>query len=584
MKFKNIITLFLIIFLVQNIISAQELLINQGFKSEDGLWCFPLASDNTQYLYLPLDGRLAKNEKDSLPKFSYMRYIIEKPSEEASSSAINNADGGGILHMLVLYDTPKEIVENAQSELRKLYDNKEITITGPVVFKKARYAVISSIISEDNLRKNSLLTTGEAPVLEGSKIALSFELDPVKSKLLLESFKMATSDVSIVFELTFGGLSDNFEAIMTVNWDEFRNSQSFGGKANVYIVSAEVEAGFDKLRKNNHIQLDIKGSNTKMEALIQVVYEKLMKLVFEPILPEEATQQDDSRAEDALTSAITGLFDTDGALGSGNTLGFGISAFYKQKDFEFEGTGTMEFTGRFPLDRNHFITFNLGNMFDLYGNDERVFKDVPLYDPAFKQRDIFVGIDGALEREFEKMVEGVTVWMKKTHANGTETIKDVFINKKKFIETEGRLPMSYLNHDDVDMTEWLNYDYKTIWKFTGGATYESEWKKESSSMINLHVPFKRKAIELEGDINDLTQQDIKVTKVKIEYDFFGETKTHDVKIREGDNLSEKSFEITLPTNQEEINYTITWFKKDGSRLEKKGVDKYGLIFIDDTSE
>lgn len=57
-------------------------------------------------------------------------------------------------------------------------------------------------------------------VLQGSKIALSFELDPQRSKLLLESFKTNTPDVSIVFDLTFSGLLDAYNAKMTVDWAE----------------------------------------------------------------------------------------------------------------------------------------------------------------------------------------------------------------------------------------------------------------------------------------------------------------------------------------------------------------------------
>lgn len=570
------------LFLMCHLGMGQDLLINQGHRSENGLWCFPLLSDTTQYLYLPADAALVM--EDSLPKFSFMRYILEKPSTEASSSALSQADGGGILHFLVQYYTPKGMIQQAEEELRETYENEDIRIRGPVVFKKARYTVISSIVNEDNVRTNRYLTSGEAPVLEGSKIALAFEMDPIKSKLLMESLKMTTSDISVAFELTFEGISDHFEASMEVDWNEVKNSQSFGGKANVYVVSAEVEAGFEKLRKNNNIRLDIRGSNTKMEALIQVVYDKLLTLMFEPVIKDDVPKEDNSNSEDFITDAVTGLFETDGALGSGNILGFGLSAHYKQKDINFQGTGTMDFTGRFPSERNHFLTFNLGNLYQEYGQDSLIFRDVPMWDPAFQQRAVYVGIDGSLEREFEDMIEGVTVWIKKQHANDDITLKDVFVNKDKFSESEGRIPIIYLNHGDTDLDQWMNYEYKTIWNFTGGAKFTTAYKPDASSMINLYTPFKRKAIELEGDLDELTQADIKVTKVKIEYDFFGETQSHDVKIRQGDALDEKSFEITLPNDQDEINYTITWFKKDGSRMEKQGTDQYGLIFIDDLPE
>jgi hypothetical protein len=46
-------------------------------------------------------------------------------------------------------------------------------------------------------------------------------------------------------------------------------------------------------------------------------------------------------------------------------------------------------------------------------------------------------------------------------------------------------------------------------------------------------------------------------------------------------LADKTFEITVPLNTREVNYEITWFKKDGSKISTSGVDEHGLLFIDE---
>ncbi len=109
---------FVFIFIIVGIFptKAQTILMNEGINA-DGLWCFPVLDQPDTYKYLPLEAHLALHE-NGLPQFSYMRYILEKPSENSMNS-ITDADGGGILHFLVLYDTPKEKVLDAEQFLQE---------------------------------------------------------------------------------------------------------------------------------------------------------------------------------------------------------------------------------------------------------------------------------------------------------------------------------------------------------------------------------------------------------------------------------------------------------------------------------
>ena len=70
-----------------------------------------------------------------------------------------------------------------------------------------------------------------------------------QATLLLESFKMATPDVSIVFDMTFAGLTEAYQAHLTVDWSEVRESEAFSAGASIYFVSADVEKVFDDLRR-----------------------------------------------------------------------------------------------------------------------------------------------------------------------------------------------------------------------------------------------------------------------------------------------------------------------------------------------
>ncbi|WP_156133076.1 hypothetical protein [Lacinutrix sp. Hel_I_90] len=556
--------------------NSQQVYIDQGIQV-NGLWCFPTHNNPKEYQYLPTRSRLALDE-DKHPKFSFMRYITERPTTEDTTSSIKEAGGGGILHFLILYDTPKTQVEDAELLLQERFEDDTFKIKGPILFETGKYALVSSILNGvTNEREQKVISMGEAPVMENSKIALSFDVDPLHSKLLLESFKMDTPDISIMFDLTFSGLTEAYDATLEIDWSEIKKSVSFGAGGTIYFVGADVEFGLDELFKDNSIRLITNGSDANLEALLTTVYDKLLELMFKPVEPAIVPEEQ----QGGIMDAVTALIGEDGPISSGNTTGFGLNASFQRKELRSEGQSRLFFKGRSTVFRHHILTFNIGDLYQNYGNDTRFFRDVPIWDPAFQQREVFVGVDGDLEKEFESMLNSVTLSVRKKHLNGSETVKEVFLNKERFKSYEGNLSMFYLNQGDTIQTDWLNYQYKTVWKFNGGGSYESEWLDENGAMVNLYVPFKRRKIILDGNLKALEAQSVKAISVLVDYPFFDKTKTHRLTLRPNDILEEKNFDITLPNTEEEVNYTITWFIEDQPSITKQAKDKYGLIFIDE---
>ncbi|MDZ4710513.1 MAG: hypothetical protein SH818_19090 [Saprospiraceae bacterium] len=555
-------------------ISAQQVYIDKGVYLE-GLWCFPLHADSLSYVYMPTRGRLSIGE-DKKPKFSYLRYIINKPSENNTNRSITEADGGGILHFLVLYDTPEETVTSAEEALQKKLANKNIKIKGPVIFEKGSYALISSILNPSNGSvEKKLITLGEAPVLENSSIALSFSLKPQESKLLLESFKMNTPDVSIIFDLTFGGLTDAYDAELDIDWSEVKHSDAFKAGGSVYFVGADIEVAFEKMRRQSAIKLRVNGSGGILEGLLNTVYDKLLNLMFVPAKPEKVEQAG------GLGAALNALTDPNGPMGSRKTTGFGINVGYQMKDMQSSGVSHLYFKGRSQVTRHHYVTFNIGNLYKQYKDDPSLFIDINLWDPTFQQREIFVGVDGDLEKEFKDMLNSVTIILNKKHQNGQTTLENVLINKGTFKSLDKPLSMLYGYQSDTNRLAWLNYEYKEIWQFQGGVNYDTGLNKSDASMINLYVPFYRKTILLDGDLNQLKTTGIRAVSIKLLYDFFGQKKEHRITLRPGDDITEKFFQVTLPNAIEEITYELTWIKTDGTSVSKTGKDKFGLIFVDE---
>lgn len=555
---------------------AQQLLIDRGVQAS-GLWCFPLLEDSLTYLYLPSQAELAV--QDSTPVFSFLRYIDVKPSESKDETrSVAEAGGGGVLNFMVLYRTPEEQIKAAQGTLRSRLDNKNIKLKGPVVFDKARYTLVSSILGKDSTEaRYQVLSTGEAPVLEGSRMAFTFGLSPQSSKLLLESFKMATPDVSLQFELGFSGLTDNYDAELDVDWEDVQQSQAFSAGASVYFVSADVELGFEKLRKNGAIKLKTNGENAQMEHLVQTVYDKLLTLMFSPVKPETVPEGQRGGLMDALGSMTR----PNGALGSRNLIGFGANVGFQLKDYQTTGKSVLNFKGRSERKLNHFIAFNIGDLYQRYGSDTRFFRDVHLWDPAFQKREIFVGVDGDIEKEFAKIINSVTIFMEKKHQNGEVTDQTLIVRKTTF--QNGQVPVSatYGNHGDTDRGGWLKYRYKTTWQFQGGATLATDWTTSDAAMIALYTPFSRRTISIDGDAAKMAGAGVRAVAVRIDYPFFGMLRHEQRTIRPADLKADQRFEVTLPNDVQDVDYSITWFLADGKSKSTKGKDDSGVIFIDD---
>jgi len=141
----------------------------------------------------------------------------------------------------VLLDTPEDQVRSAEKEIRDRLKQDKARVRGPMVFEDGRYTLVSSVLRSGNKAPDrEVIATGQAPVLEGNRLALSFDLDPEHASLLMQSFQMNTPDISLVFDMTFNGLSEAYDADITIDWSEVKNSKGFSAGGTGYYISADV--------------------------------------------------------------------------------------------------------------------------------------------------------------------------------------------------------------------------------------------------------------------------------------------------------------------------------------------------------
>lgn len=546
---------------------GQPVLIDEAVQA-DGLTCFPVFGDSLRYKYLPSRGRLALNPESSLPEFSLLRYVTQRKASSTNTATISEAEGGAILHFLVLYDTPPEQVRRAESKLRSKL-KRELVLEGPVQFTKGSYLVISSIL-QNGKEKKVMLHSGEAPVFENSRVAFSFSLNELDAQLIMESFKMATPDVSVMFDLTFSGLTFAYQGELEVNWSEVQKSEYSRESFDFIFYSHDVEKSFGELMKSGAVKLSTAGKDSTADAMLNVVYEKLLNQMFAPVRPEMLPA-------DKKGGVMEDIF---GTRGPSALLLVGGSGGYKKREIKTSGKTVVSFNSRLTATRHHFVTFNIGDLWKKYGDNKRLFKDVAIDDPLYQQRDVHVSIDGDIAEEFEKMINNVSITLKKEHTNGEQTVRELLLDKKVLSTAQGPLVLSYLNKGDADRDQWINYQYQVAWNFKKDGQYAEGWKATTTPMINLFTPYKYHEIILDGEWNNMEAEGYRAVSINIEYDFFGKKKTARETIRAADAGKEKKFSLILPSDMEEVDYTITW-TGEGKRVERKGKDKFGVIFWDE---
>lgn len=556
---------------------AQQILIDRAVRVA-GLWCFPLVTNPKEYLYIPADGRLSTDTNGG-PEFSFMRYVENVKSGSEDSTTITEAAGGGVLHFLAEYGTSKEQVLKAEAELRKLLDDEEVRLRGPVIFTSGRYAIISSLAMVDvpdgeNNAKRKMIATGNAPVLEGNKIAVSFNLDKQSAQILYNSFQMANPDVSVVFEMQFEGLSDAYDATVDIDWSEVQKDQQFKAGAKVYCIGAEVDLAFQRLMRNNAIKLISKGEHAPTEALLNTVYSKLLDLLFTRVEePPPPSQQEN--ALDSLMKLITG------GSSSGSSY-FSLTGSYRLKEISSSGHTVLNFSHQAVSKRTALISFNIGDLYKKYGGNEKYFKAVNLADPMFSQREVFVSVDGSLLDDFDKYINNVTVTIEKQHENGNSTVGEVVVDRNTFAQKANKFSVVYGWNGDNDRAKWLEYQYRVKWSFRDGATLEDEWRKTSSPMINVVPPYERREIFIEGDVQAMRDTGVKYCVVKLIYDFFGKPKSRQLLIRVKNEPIEERIAVIQPKGEYRYDYEVRWGLNDGSEVTKPlTADTSGIIFVDE---
>jgi hypothetical protein len=557
-----------------------QLLLDHG-RQLAGLWVFPTLDAPDQFVYLPSAARIARDDQGR-PLFSFVFYTSEpaSPAPDAGElRSITRADGGAVLHFLVEYETPPGQIAQAEAELKRALDDRNARISGAVVFDDGQYAVVSSTAANGRAQPE-LLALRKAPVLEGNRLALSLRLSAEDAAVLLETFKTSTPDLSVSFDMSFSGLTDAYDAEMVVNWSKVKDAYSLSAGGTLYVVGLQAEASVENLFQNGGITLRQNGQDQPTQALVEAAQARILELLFQPIELEKVPEAQRGGLLDALAAMLGG---SGGPTSSAKTIGFGLSGAFQLKQLRSTGTTRLDFATRSRVTRRALLTVNAGDLYRQYGTDRSYFRVTDVSsDLAHDVRQVFVEVDGNLAPEFTRFVNSVQVTLRKRHASGEETTRELVATRANATGLAALGPLSYAAHGDTNAADWLRYEYRTHWSFFGGGVYETPWQPSDQAVILLAAPFHRNVVRLDGDADDLRAKSVRAVDVTISNRLFGNDRAvrRSATLPASGPLSLADVELVLPDGVDEYGYEVTWTLKSGERRVFRGTSSQGTLFVD----
>lgn len=251
---------------------AQEIVLDRSVRAGE-LVLFESLQEG-EYYYAPTRARLAT--ENGKPQFSFLRYV----ENVRAGDDVRTGEGGGIVHAVVQLGVTDAERDAAERELRRIVPGA--VLRGPVIFRSGTFGLVTSFTADNGELADRVVGLGSAPILDGSKAAVSIALTKLGATLLWESFQTATPDISFMFEMEMQGYRAPKRAVIEAEMDRVYSHRAFDAAVATTYLQAEITQAFEELRSEGAIRLTQVGEDEQLQGLIDTAYSKLTDLVFAP--------------------------------------------------------------------------------------------------------------------------------------------------------------------------------------------------------------------------------------------------------------------------------------------------------------
>lgn len=493
------------------------------------------------YYYLPCNLRLSQ-KKDGTPEFLFLKFTTE---EKEGDGAVQ----GALLHMLMQYGlTPKQEQELSGILKSKYNDGvlKGMADVEPDGENSVR--VISATLSSSKMTQ-TLVFSGTAPTMPGSKIALAAMLDKNAAQLLAATFEKTRSITDLSMTLSFNynvrypaargyvkeywHRVDSMHLIDSASYSE-TDEKDYGEKTLNGFVGAlvggpigaaigwfasgdEDHFSYDEMRKfYRHLEEKDVIEVRFEENLADERIDKIREAFFQHFLNSFTEKDASAPPRQAGDKEREGIPD----IKQGDSYKFRreIMEVVKEKRTRF-----FNMNYALAVKRSHQLTENLASWYDGVKNNSRCVGVVNLNDPFFQHRDINLIMDLDAEDMIGKEINYATVSVrKKRNQEGANDFSQQITLDRKFIEENGnRITLTYSKAQDQNPDV---YEYKVQWSLRGGHVFppkDTSWTKGDWQGLTLSPPIQPQPMRFEVDLDEMKSLGIRNVTLQLRYLKFG---------------------------------------------------------------
>ena len=515
-----------------------------------------LSTDFTgEYYYLPANLRLS-NRQDGTPEFLFLKYTTEEREDAGGVQ-------GALMHFLMEWGLTNEQEQELQMKLNQKLksmakSSREFSkVTNPKVMGPANllsdtedsFQIISGTLTSDKFTPN-LVSTGRAPILPGSKIAVASILEKNGAQLLAATFEKNRSitDVSIHLRFRYEVLTPRVEGKITVDWErmdslyqqitrDYSHTDLDDGTMpwsnslkDDIITDVEKDSLMAYMSEKNiiNVQLDIHEVDNP---IAQEVVSAYMEYFLASISEKEFVQHEAPKPIEQGSS-----YQPDENLYEYHMTKTKMEKKFQKKYEEYN------LRVRLPMVQEMTLTENLASWYDGVKHNKKCVSSVNLNDPFFQHRDINLILDLEAEEMFGKEVNYVTVNVRKKRSSGHDFQDHRTIDREYLKQNGVKATMTYARGEDRNPD---TYEYKSQWSLKGGKIYPEnpEWIKGDWQGVTLAPPIKPRIIEFEADLEELEELGIRRATLQLRYMKYGKEYETNVPITvsKGNPLVEEMF-------------------------------------------
>ncbi|MBN1377633.1 MAG: hypothetical protein JXA04_00195 [Gammaproteobacteria bacterium] len=581
MKFKQIINSIMAVILASVVVPVGALVnYEAGVRQVNGIAVLQDASDAHAYYYLPQVPRIAIGKAGN-PEISLVKFI--DPAGETS---------GGMLHMLVTFSLPDDEQLALAEALKK--DDSKARLIGPVPLKEdedGSFQIISATLADGKMA-NALISSGRAPLSPGSKAAVAASLSPHGATLLWESLNRPTSDVSVAVSAYYEASLPSFEARITADvstvyehFSKLKNVQEGYSRKQIRNISDElVRTGAIKIELLERLPEDT--GNKAMQSLVDLVSAKLTETIFDQktgftAIPEKEVAVEQGQVKGRQKKGwLAQLFTS-----SGNQKYYSDNQYVMKERSDINRANfNIQLNRRSVVKVPVATAGNLSGLYELYRENESMFRVVNLADPAFQKRDVFFRIDGDFSQAFEQNMNFAAVSIRKSYQKHEVATGELIFAREDV--RDGRFSKSwpYARLGEAG-SDWLDYEYKVKWSIKGDKTIrqpanENEWLSTSAPITTIAPPLTRLDLEVDADRYIFEESNIRSASLEFKYPVFGTSKTTNAVLRATDAESLNRF-VIFHDRKADLQYRIKWYKRTGESVtgEWQNLDGTYLVLI-----